>query len=376
LTNPLKFNGVIRNVSYDSRIRFKPLNTYTLDEFNINKSAPIGIIDFGDNTSVGYARWTSPKRTRTYPLPRVYSVYHLPKKVAIIPIIKDEGYQTNNDRINYITYSWMNLSNVYIILAWYENASKHSSKQGRITGQMLNADFVNDRLAELRTYQQTALHWNTMHFERDFEFVYRSAVTSYENIAQKTNAVIVSSAIHLAELNRYINNGIFSLEYFKAVSLPKSYAASQRETQTSHIFEYLQETNKAYFFITNWLGGEYHLTSDEILFEDNTVIIQESKNVTGAKLPKLSDIQDGLFKLILFSNMDTLILNSQPVEFRVRLKLTGKLIGKLMLPADENTIDAYAKQNQLKPSERAVILKLNEEVMANPKLEIELNQNA
>ncbi|MDQ7034085.1 MAG: hypothetical protein Q9P01_04405 [Anaerolineae bacterium] len=158
--------------------------------------------------------------------------------------------------------------------------------------------------------------------------------------------------------------------------MPQSFAAAQRETQTSHKSEYLQETSKAYFFITNWLGGEYHLTCDEILFEKNTVIIQESKNTTNDKLPKLSDIQDGLFKLILFSNMDSLKLDKQSVKFRVRLKLTGNLDSQLMLPADSNAIETYIKRNSLKPRDQQYIRMLNEEVKANPKLEIELNQNA
>ncbi|MDQ7034084.1 MAG: hypothetical protein Q9P01_04400 [Anaerolineae bacterium] len=198
----LKFDGIIRNVSYDSRTRFTKLKTYHSNDFNINEVGTTGIVQFDEDTSIGYARWTSPKRTRTYPFPRVYNIYHLPRKVAIIPIIKDEGYKTNNDRINYITYSWMNLSNVYIILAWYESALKHPSKWGRITKQILNAGFVNERLTELRTYQQTALHWNTMHFERDFESVFRNAVTSSEKVAQKTGGVLVSSATHLADIGK------------------------------------------------------------------------------------------------------------------------------------------------------------------------------
>jgi hypothetical protein len=373
LSEILKFDGVIRNVSYDSHIRFKPLATFNNDEFNINNAAATGIIRFDEDTSIGYARWTSPKRTRTYPLARVYSVYHVPKKVAIIPIIKDEGNQ--NDRINYITYSWMNLSNVYIILAWNESASQHRFDNTRLSKQILNSAFINERLTELRTYQQTALHWNTMHFERDFEQVYRNAVESYAQIALKTGAKLISPATHLTELSRYIVNDNFSLEHFKAISLPKSFAAAHREIRTIHRLEYLQETNKAYFFITNWLGGQYHLTSDEVLFENDTVIIQESKNATGAKLPSLQDIQNGLFKLILFANMDTLKLNDEAVKFRVRLKLTGKLEGKLVLPADETVVEAYIKHNSFKATGRLLVLRLNEEAQANPNLEIELNQN-
>lgn len=376
MTKGLRFRGIIRNVSYDPRVRTSPLKQYPAGAFDINAAATTGIVTFDEDTSIGYARWTAPKRTRTYALTRTYNVYHLPKKAVVIPIIKDEGYQTNNDRINFITFSWMNLSNVYIILSWYDDASAHPKKPGRITRQRLNADFVRERFAELRTYQQTALHWNTMHFTRDFERVYRSAVHSYEQIAARADAVLVSSDVHLAQLTTWTENGKFSLDRFQAVSLPKSYQASQREMQTDHALEYLSSGSKAYFSITNWLGGEYHLTSDEVYISGDEVIIQESKNTSRDKLPKLSDIQDGLFKLILFANLDELYLNQQQMRCRVRLKLTGNLLGSLTLPADTVAIEQFAEQNQLRANARKILKLLDEEARANPKLEIEVTPNA
>jgi len=372
----LRLDGVIRNVRYDPHTQSGKLKIYSQQDFDIHRAKTTGIIQFDDETSIGYARWTAPKRTRTGAMPRTYNVYHLPKKAVIIPIIKDEGYHTNNDRINYITFSWMNLSNVHIIMAWYQRASKHPSKPGRITRQKLNADFINERIEELRTYQQTALHWNTMHFERDFEQVYRHAVRSYADIAEQTGAKLVSPEVHLGVLENYLDNGRFSLDRFRQDSLPRSFAAAQRETQTDHLLEYLQETSKAYFFITNWLGGEYHLTTDEILVEGDTVIIQESKNTTRGKIPSLADIQSGLFKLILFANMESLMLNGREVSFKVRLKLTGNVDGKLTLPAEDETIQAYIAHNALTPAQQKRIHQLHAEAVANPRLEIELNSHA
>ncbi len=378
MANPLNFRGIIRNVSYDPRLRPRSLQAYALDEFDVNRAKTTGIVQFDADTSLGYARWTAPKRTRTDALPRTYSVYHLPRKAVIIPAIKDEGYQTNNDHINFITYAWMNLANIYIILAWYEDAEAHPTKALRITQQTLNNHFVWERLAELRTYQQTALHWNTMHFERDFTTVFKNAAASYEAIGRKTGAQLIPSKLHLAELEKYTANGAFNLEQFRAASLPKSYGAAQRELATEHIHEHLlQQGSKAYFSITNWLGGEYHLTADEVfVLENDEIVIQESKNTSTAKMPTLSGIQDGLFKLILFANMDELYLNNTRVSFRVRLKLTGALQGQLTFPATAAEINDFATRNALQPSHIARLKLLQEEATANPRLEIEVTSNA
>jgi hypothetical protein len=42
-----------------------------------------------------------------------------------------------------------------------------------------------------------------------------------------------------------------------------------------------------------------------LFFDNDMYIIQESKNSSTESLPKLPDIQDGLFKLILYYNLDS-----------------------------------------------------------------------
>lgn len=72
---------------------------------------------------IGYSQWVSPRR---------------------VTIIKDEGINGDLDRINAITFSWMNLANVYIILAYYDSAVAHPSRPGKITKQKLDALFLDD----------------------------------------------------------------------------------------------------------------------------------------------------------------------------------------------------------------------------------------
>jgi hypothetical protein len=180
----------------------------------------------------------------------------------------------------------------------------------------------------------------------------------------------------LAILGKYENAEGFSLDEFKATSLAQSFQASQREISTQHTHEYLSDGAKGYFLITNYLGGEYHLTADEIVFESDTqVIIQESKNASRSKLPSTDDIRDGLFKLILFANMDELYLGDQLVKFTPQLKLTGNLIGQLTLPNDTETIEQFARTNTLSKKQHDLLLKLNQEALLNHPLKITVSGN-
>ncbi|HRF95744.1 MAG TPA: hypothetical protein PLZ51_11140, partial [Aggregatilineales bacterium] len=77
--------------------------------------------------------------------------------------MKDEGVNGDQDFISFITLSWMNLANVYIILAYYDDAIAHPKKIGKITKQRFDSNYIHDKLNEIIDYQQTALHWNIMH---------------------------------------------------------------------------------------------------------------------------------------------------------------------------------------------------------------------
>lgn len=250
---------------------------YSIDKFDINSSGTFGLITLESlQNNIAFSKWVSPKRTRSYPFARIYNTYHLnTKKITVIPIIKDEGNGTgNNDRINSITFYWMNLLNVYIILGWYEDADVVSGTVDRITSQKLNAEYIRNKILEISSYEMTALHWNTTHFQRDFSTIYSNAVDSYERISQNKTVALHSRSKHLEVLERFKKNGKFDIETFKQATLLNSFAAANREVLTTHAFEHLGDGSKGIFSISNYLGGEYHLTAYEIYEEDNRVIIQ------------------------------------------------------------------------------------------------------
>ncbi len=373
MTN-LSLEGFVRDVRYTPCLSPDTLNARDIAQFDVNKAQAYGLINLGSSeNNLAFSKWVSPKRTRSYPFARIYNTYHLnTKKVTIIPIIKDEGAGTqNNDRINFITFSWMNLLNIYIILAWYEDAEKKPGTTDRITNQILNAEGVRKKLREVSQYQMTALHWNTTHFEKDFESIYLNAVSGYKKISKEKNVAVHSPKNHLQTLEKFKVDGRFSLTYFKEASLPRSLEAAHRESITTHLLESLGGNAKGTFRISNYLGGMYYLTADEVYWENDQLIIQESKNSSKGKLPSEDDIKDGLFKLILFANMEEVSVDERTnIQFITRLKLTGDLIGSLFLPCAPDDIFGFCAENRLTQTHQKRIALLNQEASENNKLQI------
>jgi hypothetical protein len=359
--------GLVKGVKYNPCLNQGKLTEYDIAQFDVNTAKAYGLVNIGTSgNNLAFSKWVSPKRTRTYPFPRIYNTYGLgTKKVTIIPVIKDEGAAGDNDRINAMTFSWMNLMNVHIVLAWYEDAKKVTAKD-KITNQALNVENVTEKLIEISQFHSNALHWNTNHFETDFEQIYLSAVESYERISEKENVVMHKARDHLDTLENFKVNNQFCLETFKRVTLSRSHAAALRETVTVHKLESLGEDDKGIFSIINYQGGEYYLTADEIYWENDQLVIQESKNTTKKKFPSPGDIKDGLFKLILFTNMERVDVDDRTdVPFVTRLKLTGNLTGHLFLPNSTNRVSNFCRENHLKPNDQKTITLLNQEAGMN-----------
>ena len=370
----LYLTGFIRDATYTPHLNPSQFSEYNISQFDVNQAQACGLINLGaSGNNLAFSKWVTPKRTRSYPFARIYNTFHLnTKKVTIIPIIKDEGAGTqNNDRINFITFSWMNLLNIYIILAWYEDAERKPNTTDRITNQILNAENVREKLLEVSRYQMTALHWNTTHFENDFESIYLNAVAGYKKISREKNVAVHSPTNHLQTLDKFKVDGHFSLTSFKEATLPRSYEAAHRESVTTHILESLEENAKGIFRISNYLGGQYYLTADEVYWEDDQLIIQESKNSSKGKLPSEDDIKDGLFKLILFANMEQVSIDEKEnIQFATRLKLTGDLVGNLFLPCEIDDIFGFCAENRLSQVHQKRIFLLNQEARENNKLQI------
>ena len=173
MTDVLHFTGFIKGITYQTFLN-DTLKIIDLDNFNVNEAKLSGLIELkSSQTEIAYSKWVSPKRTRSYPFARIYNTYNSCKAITIIPVIKDEGKDgdrlrcqalPDRDRIQYSTISWMNLLNVYIVLAYYETAEKSQKKgqenKNKLTNQKFNNEFVKAQIQEILKYRQSALHWN------------------------------------------------------------------------------------------------------------------------------------------------------------------------------------------------------------------------
>ncbi|MBC8141394.1 MAG: hypothetical protein H7Y38_08125, partial [Armatimonadetes bacterium] len=116
----IHLTGFVRDVKYTACLT-NPLASYLAEGFDINVVVPSGIVS-ADDWQGAYSRWVSPKRTRSYPFERLYNTFNAPLRLTVIPVIKDEGADGDLDRVQYSTISWMNLLNVYVVLAYYRSA--------------------------------------------------------------------------------------------------------------------------------------------------------------------------------------------------------------------------------------------------------------
>ncbi|MCL6541365.1 MAG: hypothetical protein K6T87_12440 [Roseiflexus sp.] len=370
----LTFDGFVSNVQYTACLAEK-LPEYDFCDFDINKARPCGKIIVPDG-SVAYSKWVSPKRTRSYPFARLYDILNAPKRITVIPVLKDEGIDGDLDRIQFSTISWMNLFDIYIVLAYYESVVRNSragqSKRNKISKQSFSPDFVERQILDILKYKNSALHWNFNLLETSFVDIYRKALDSYQVISRQTGIKMHDRKAQ----EKYLEKVKANFDDFKNLSLSGSKNASIREAAVVHHNEHLSDGSKVRLNIRNYLGGVYYLTADEVIKEGDRYVIQESKNSTKGSLPSLDDIKDGLFKIALFSNIDALLLEGQKVDFIVRLKLTGKdIYGTLFMPCSSCELDRFITENRLNERRAKVIRGLYDECLYNKRIQIHIAPN-
>ncbi|GIV17320.1 MAG: hypothetical protein KatS3mg022_2755 [Armatimonadota bacterium] len=262
-------------------------------------------------------------------------------------------------------FSRGNLANIYIILAWYTNAQKKS--ETRITRQCMDNDYIRTQMERIIEYKLDAHHWNQEHFQRDFIPVYERAMEAYKRIAQKLKVSMHSEEAHrafLASVRSAETPDLLDIDRFRDLTLRRSHLSAQHETVTQHESENLSVSGtKALFHLTNYLGGVYYLTADEVyLVNNDTLVIRECKNTSRAFLPAISDIKDGLFKLLLFSHLENVRVGGHSVSTLVELRLTSnRLQGSLRLPAEASAIKECAGKWNVPPRTRSILHWLNEE---------------
>ena len=274
------------------------------------------ILDVTEENSVAVSVWLSPKRSRSYPYARVYDTLGFSgKKIAVIPVMKDEGKDGDRDFLQWDTVSLMSLLGIYVIIAYYTDAEKNTRYGNKITDQHFDVRHIKERMRKIFSYQSDALHWNMEQIDTVGECG-RKALRSYRNISKKTGVMMHSRETALKRIQQ-LQGG---REKFMHESRRLAEAAQKRESVTVQPKEHVRGVKGA-VTIRNYLGGLYYFTSDEITARGKDVFLIEAKH-SRTGIPSAEDIKDGLIKMILYTNLKYVRIGDKNYNAKPVLKLT------------------------------------------------------
>src|SRR3989344_2113824 len=296
----------------------RELQSFKIEEIQkaISKKSTF-ILKANEKKEISLSWWVSAKRTRSYPYARVYdSLAFTGKKVTIIPIFKDEGVEGDRDFLQWDTISLMSLLDVYVIVAYYSDAIQSSRYEKKITKQRFDTKYLNEQISKLLSYQSSALHWNVTQIDNIWK-IGKKALISYEKISKR-----LGDAMHSKKLaEKRIEELKKGKDAFMALSRNLAELAQKRESITIQPKEHLDGI-KGTITITNYLGGNYYFTSDEVELHGKDIHLIDAKHTKEDKLPALGDIKDGLLKMILFTNLEEVKVDNQKFNPIPILKLT------------------------------------------------------
>ncbi len=335
------------------------LREYKLENFDINTSSGAFVLA-NQTEKIAVSRWISPKRTRLYPYERVYDTLAFPKRVTVIPVIKDEGLGGERDFLQWDTISLMSLLDVFVVPAYYKEAVKNLKRNDRITGQKLDNQYVAAKLDEIFAFKGTAREWNERE-SKNLKTVFEKARDSYREISKTTKTYLHDEGA-LNELIKLTENPNDFAEFSRA----KSRKGQSRELQSIQPKEALATDTKGGVTITNLAGGKYYFTCDETRVEGATLFLIEAKHSQRAIFPGENDIKDGLLKMMIYTNLKNVRVGKNSVTEKAVIRLTSsKLVGSTKSDSSEEIIAKFFQTNSLSVSQTNLIKKLFEEARTN-----------
>ncbi len=337
------------------------LSELSFKDLNIN-TAPSCFLLSDKKYNYGISKWVSPKRTRSYPFERVYNSLNVPKRITVIPIIKDEGSKGERDFIQWDTVSLMSLLDVYVILSYYNNAVIHPSRKNKITTQLFDNDYIKNKIVEISNYHSSALHWNLKEIKDTLPYLIEKVQETYNRLEKELNITFHNSR----GIKRFKDQFQKGVADFMDTSRNKAKEAQNREKQTTQPKEFLSTFSKATITIKNYLGGIYYFTTDEIAVIDKNLYLIEGKHSINSKLPSISDIKDVLLKMVLYCNLTDVKVDDVNFIPKPILKLTSTNISrKITSNSISSEIDSFKSSNGFNESTISIIDNLFTEAQAN-----------
>ena len=256
----------------------------------------------------------------------------------------------------------MSLLDVYVILAYYHKAEKHSTRENKITNQEFDNEYVLSKIEEIGNYHSSALHWNLKEIKDCLRFLIDKVKQSYSVISKELSVSFHSTS----GIDKFKKQFEIGFNKFMETSRDKAKEAQHREQLTIQPKELLTTATKATITIKNYLGGLYYLTTDEIAINGKTLYLIEGKHSTSSKLPSIGDIKDGLLKMILYCNLTNVLIENTSYSVIPTLKLTSSnLTGNLTSIDSEDDIQLFFDSNMFNSNQIKLLKTLFEESRLN-----------
>jgi hypothetical protein len=356
----MNITGKITGIKYSVTLSDE-LQIVDMDDFNINTVPPVCLLR-DKKQSFAVSKWISPKRTRSYPYERVYNTLNTSKKITVIPVIKDEGKDGDRDFLQWDTVSLMSLLDVFVIFAFYDKAIKNLQYKNKITDFQFNNSYIISKIKEIENYHSSALHWNLNELKNNLHNIIDKTRDGYAKIVQQTGIEIHNQS----GVDNFKEKIGTDVEDFMQFSREKAEQAQAREIVSIQPKESLSTLSKAKITITNYLGGKYFFTVDEISIVNDTVFLIECKHSKNSILPSKGDIKDGLLKMILYSNLCEVNVNKRQMKYEVVLNLTSaKLVGQITSESCTADTDKFMTENNINDKNKAFISGLFKEAEKN-----------
>lgn len=256
----------------------------------------------------------------------------------------------------------MSLLDIFVIFTYYENAQKHKKRDNKITKQTYDNSQVKQKIEEIKVFHSSALHWNLKEIEVSLPNLIQKVKSTYRQIENRLGVEFHSEK----GIDNFASQFKKGVKNFMDFSRGKAMEAQSRETLTIQPKEALSTLTKASITIENYLGGEYYFVTDEIKFEENQLFLIEGKHSRHAYLPSNGDIKDGLLKMILYTNLQSVTVNNFPVHSIPVLKLTStKIQGKIASTDSGSEIKNFILSQKFSKKQIETINKLFSEAKIN-----------
>jgi hypothetical protein len=211
---------------------------------------------------------------------------------------------------------------------------------------------VLSKIREIEQFHSSALHWNLNELNTNLHDIIDKVKSSYAEI-EKSTGVKLHNSKGLDNFKEKIGKDV---SLFMAFSRGKAEKAQSREFVTFQPKESLATLSKAKITITNYLGGQYFLTVDEILLTEDKVSLIEGKHSKNTVLPSKSDIKEGLLKMILYCNLSEVTVDGKQLKSEAVLSLTSaKLKGAIDSASTKEEISDFVKENKISASQETLI---------------------